>query len=472
MFHCHPGFPACHPGFIARRNFVKPCHLDRVPFVPILLFATFFLPLVLTGAALTLSFAASMVVFAASLLCGILKIAAFTIATIVLGSLCVRFAHVVLTTLIDAFCSFYEPNYSDNHNATKACAKEGCAKAGVHEGITCDKSGMSPIVGNRYHLVGHNYDLCKAEFDKLDEKMKALFKEILPPSTENVNPDVITALIQGLPNAPLSVSDRESVRVLQHVLIKLGKMVPEAIRLASGRYGRFTTTAVADIQRSLGITPTGIYDEAVRAQLLKELTAASAPACSGTAWSPATSTNDAKVAQANCDPRSASELLSQHMIGRSVPSKAEPLSSQISSTSSLYTLSVNIAGVKREDLAITLEGSNLLVKGESKVGNCTYKVDEVFPLPEDTDFDAVSSKHELGLLHIMVPKRAPTTMEDREAEWLGEWDAILDDLKEMGFGNHDLNRHMLKKHSGAIKSAVKELVGGRVDKAPTELAGE
>merc|ERR1719502_538278 len=38
------------------------------------------------------------------------------------------------------------------------------AKPGVHEGITCDKSGMSPIIGNRYHLVGHNYDLCEDEF--------------------------------------------------------------------------------------------------------------------------------------------------------------------------------------------------------------------------------------------------------------------------------------------------------------------
>ena len=35
------------------------------------------------------------------------------------------------------------------------------ATPNVHEGVTCDKSGMSPIVGNRYHLVGHNYDLCE-----------------------------------------------------------------------------------------------------------------------------------------------------------------------------------------------------------------------------------------------------------------------------------------------------------------------
>jgi len=55
---------------------------------------------------------------------------------------------------------------------------------GVHEGVTCDKSGTCPIVGNRYHLVGHNYDLCEAEYEKLTEKEKALYEKIPPPSAE------------------------------------------------------------------------------------------------------------------------------------------------------------------------------------------------------------------------------------------------------------------------------------------------
>jgi len=56
------------------------------------------------------------------------------------------------------------------------------AKEGVHEGVTCDKSGMSPIVGHRYHLIGHDYDLCEKEFLKLSDKEKALFREVPPPS--------------------------------------------------------------------------------------------------------------------------------------------------------------------------------------------------------------------------------------------------------------------------------------------------
>ena len=52
------------------------------------------------------------------------------------------------------------------------------AKEGIHEGVSCDKSGMSPIVGNRYHLIGHNYDLCEAEYQKLDDNEKVLFTKI------------------------------------------------------------------------------------------------------------------------------------------------------------------------------------------------------------------------------------------------------------------------------------------------------
>jgi len=62
------------------------------------------------------------------------------------------------------------------------------AQPGVHVGVTCDVSGMCPIVGNRYHLVGHNYDLCQAEYDKLPEKKKALFRKIPPPEAPATAP--------------------------------------------------------------------------------------------------------------------------------------------------------------------------------------------------------------------------------------------------------------------------------------------
>jgi hypothetical protein len=52
---------------------------------------------------------------------------------------------------------------------------------GMHPGVECDRSGMKPIVGMRYHLRGHNYDLCQAEYDKLSAGEKGLYEAITPP---------------------------------------------------------------------------------------------------------------------------------------------------------------------------------------------------------------------------------------------------------------------------------------------------
>jgi hypothetical protein len=52
---------------------------------------------------------------------------------------------------------------------------------GFHPGVTCDKTGQCPIVGTRFHLKGHNWDLCASEFAKLPEAEKAQFEAIDPP---------------------------------------------------------------------------------------------------------------------------------------------------------------------------------------------------------------------------------------------------------------------------------------------------
>ena len=52
---------------------------------------------------------------------------------------------------------------------------------GEHVGMTCDRSGVCPIVGNLYNLTGADYDLCQAEYDKLDDEEKALYQCIPPP---------------------------------------------------------------------------------------------------------------------------------------------------------------------------------------------------------------------------------------------------------------------------------------------------
>jgi hypothetical protein len=54
---------------------------------------------------------------------------------------------------------------------------------GFHPGISCHRSGMIPIVGMRFNLRGSepSYDLCQAEYDKLDDAEKGLYEAIPPP---------------------------------------------------------------------------------------------------------------------------------------------------------------------------------------------------------------------------------------------------------------------------------------------------
>eukprot|EP00035_Acanthoeca_spectabilis_P007142 m.132893 g.132893 ORF g.132893 m.132893 type:complete len:1062 (+) comp13816_c0_seq3:3717-6902(+) len=53
--------------------------------------------------------------------------------------------------------------------------------AAVHSSTTCDPSGVTPIVGNRWHLIGYDYDLCQAEFDKLHPALQRHFELITRP---------------------------------------------------------------------------------------------------------------------------------------------------------------------------------------------------------------------------------------------------------------------------------------------------
>jgi hypothetical protein len=52
------------------------------------------------------------------------------------------------------------------------------APPSIHYGFTCDASGIRPIVGPRYHKRGTNYDLCEAEFLKLEKDDQTVFEKI------------------------------------------------------------------------------------------------------------------------------------------------------------------------------------------------------------------------------------------------------------------------------------------------------
>ena len=67
--------------------------------------------------------------------------------------------------------------YSNNYQNNNLHSNNKKDKPVEHIGITCDITGMSPIIGNRYKLIAHNYDLCEKEYNKLDkEEQKSYIK--------------------------------------------------------------------------------------------------------------------------------------------------------------------------------------------------------------------------------------------------------------------------------------------------------
>ena len=51
---------------------------------------------------------------------------------------------------------------------------------GLHPGVGCDRSGVQPIVGDRYTLLGCDYDLCEAEWRRLSAAEQRRFTKVEP----------------------------------------------------------------------------------------------------------------------------------------------------------------------------------------------------------------------------------------------------------------------------------------------------
>jgi len=59
-------------------------------------------------------------------------------------------------------------------------------RTAVHAGVICDATEMNPIVGRRFHKVGADYDICEAAFAKLSLEEKVLFERIDTPGATPV----------------------------------------------------------------------------------------------------------------------------------------------------------------------------------------------------------------------------------------------------------------------------------------------
>merc|ERR1712159_701627 len=70
--------------------------------------------------------------------------------------------------------------------------KHFCGTTAVHHGVSCDGSNQNPLLGVRYHKIGHNYDLNATEFAKLSPTEQNKYEKISRPGATPV--PVVTAL--------------------------------------------------------------------------------------------------------------------------------------------------------------------------------------------------------------------------------------------------------------------------------------
>lgn len=173
---------------------------------------------------------------------------------------------------------YFQRGLADIMRSLGVGAGIGASVPALHFGVTCDGSNQHPIVGTRYHKIGHNYDLNEAAFAKLTPVEQKTYEAIAHPGAVPVPITLGTTDSEEhahllLPtNTPFGPgSSGPSVVTLQKVLIKLGHMHPSAIRWHQGFYGPRTAQAVAKVSKTIGCNTGGVFTDRVRTHLLKEL---------------------------------------------------------------------------------------------------------------------------------------------------------------------------------------------------------
>lgn len=81
-----------------------------------------------------------------------------------------------------------------------------------------------------------------------------------------------------------------------------------------------------------------------------------------------------------------------------------------------YFIEVDLPGVKKDDISVSIEDGNLVVSGEREMKEEVKKKDyyrmessygkfmESFALPENANVDAIDAKVEDGVLNVVIPK--------------------------------------------------------------------
>jgi len=82
----------------------------------------------------------------------------------------------------------------------------------------------------------------------------------------------------------------------------------------------------------------------------------------------------------------------------------------MTTTSDAYHLTLNVAGLKLEDLTVQADGGYLLkVQGETHVCESLYAINRLFAFPPDAIIDEANAVHENAMLNFTVPRRVAAT---------------------------------------------------------------
>lgn len=105
---------------------------------------------------------------------------------------------------------------------------------------------------------------------------------------------------------------------------------------------------------------------------------------------------------------------------------------EVSESEEHYLMSVDLPGVKKEDIKIEMNQDVLSISGERKYESGVRAFNQKFSLPNTVDANKIEARHEDGVLNLYIPKTTVTKARKIEIQSKngGFFDKLLGNNKE------------------------------------------
>jgi len=385
------------------------------------------------------------------------------------------------------------------------------APQGIHPNVTCDRSGQHPIVGNRYNLPGHNYDLCEAEFLKLSSNEQAKFVKIPPPSA-NAYRCPGRAFARGCRTAgdqQLHGCSKLAARFVRDVSIFDGTQMapntrftkiwrlknvgeiawPPGTKLLFVGGDQMSAETMVAINSEKLVQPNDEVDVAVDMTAPQglgrylgywRLTGPHGRRRFGQRmWCHIQVVDPATPPPALEDDfqkatNEINSLMAASSDGVDEPDEAEPSEVVRVATDShdakdmaemaAIDADVEMKAVKTEPEARSAAEADPIAMSEKQAESTPIHMSQAASVSDEKAAGVVDGLLAMGfadkaLIETVIEKNGPDLVScARDLISLNEWDSMLDELAEMGFEDRHLNKKLMVKNNGSIKRTVKDLV--------------